>query len=1248
MKKICIVNEKNEKTNKYEIKTIVIFEDNKAPVTINYEGAQNLLSVVAIAEENGIDVLQNGIKPAIEAGLVQIVSLSNEKEMADLKANIIKEELEYMDSKEEKESLEKEDEKVLVKELKPVVEEEKTEEVLENKINAETTMFKPRTNGLPIEESEYAEYLKLNIKRANGSITEAESLLIDQMATYNKKVANMEKARLEVIEANKKVKTLSRYNGESLEDAVKKLNEKQAEFDELAVKYRSELARAVNKFTVENVEEEKEEKEETVETPVVEINKEAEEVAVEEPVKTPVVEINKETEEVAAEEPVKEENKGLIVVPTKEEIKKEVVETPDDALELTEQERKELKEEIKKELLAEMPKTEAPRRIRRTERFANTYNNEEVKEESKKDDDYKPNFILVRDNEPKKAENVKPINDEEYEVKVVDENGKEETVKAKTTSKFKKFLKSVGLILTGAAIAVGSYFGIKALSKKRDSYLPAGNETQKTVVIPGTDESTETSTSRETTETYDENTYVSGSVNVNLAVAAYVENYNVPEATRLFLQQPEVVEFLARFQNAEQLNEVISALCYGYEANILTTKDGNFRLNEDGENYLTSFTHDFLCAKAVVNRYDARQMAAVFGGDHISYEELMNGFKEYTFFVKTYFMNATEQLPFHYLTNNDPVATKELNELQKCIIDVNVRRNDHTLTSTYTDNFIAKVFDLFVVNDETINMSEGAKTVGAAIVEAYCCMQAQVDNEEALYLHENRGYALAGSNLAEVDGHFTFNYPDKTHYEFTSLFDVMNHGYGDVNETAYRCLSQQEELLAAINTMQTLDLSNVSEDQRNLEYALYQEGLDEYAEKIHNGNLSDRLLDEIASKYPMFSEEIDAVKYSRNNRTADYVPFREVYEGVDELLGIKNREKNNYAVLTNVRRDSVAYYSDYTILVGKRYTRKNGKGNGYGNGGRTPSNNQTTTTTETTTVVEKVEYEDLTPEEKVEVEEQIQELQQQEEQEHKAQEERIDEVKEELREEVKEGKTQEQLEEQAAKDGIDLDDDYAKKMGEALKEQEEGEQKRKQIEAEIEENNRREEEAAAKRAEEERKKQEEERAKEEELIRQSMEIEAAESLNESSDVVEAPVVVEEQQQTVVVEQPTVVEEQQQTVVVEQPTVVEEQQQTVVEEQPTVVEEEPAVVEEPVVEEIPVVVVENENPAPIEEGTSYSEDHDVPLDQNDENRVDVEAGEEPYIPSAKVVEELKELRAMALDMNVEVDDLHLVKTFGGRA
>ena len=104
MKKISIASEKNEENNTYEIKTIVIFDDNSAPRIINYEGIQNLIPVVSFAEQNGFKILdKDGIKPAIDAGLMEVISKSNEKKMAELKAEILQEQLKYAPKKEKTE-----------------------------------------------------------------------------------------------------------------------------------------------------------------------------------------------------------------------------------------------------------------------------------------------------------------------------------------------------------------------------------------------------------------------------------------------------------------------------------------------------------------------------------------------------------------------------------------------------------------------------------------------------------------------------------------------------------------------------------------------------------------------------------------------------------------------------------------------------------------------------------------------------------------------------------------------------------------------------------------------------------------------------------------------------------------------------------------------------------------------------------------------------------------------------------------
>ena len=153
MKKVSIVSERNEENNTYEIRTLVIFDENKAPVIIDYEGAQDLVSVVKFAEENGFDILgKEGIKPALDAKLVEIISKSNEKKMSELKAEILQEQLKFAPK------------------------EEKTEEVK----NIETVEEKKEAN-LPVDLEELKEYLLLDKKRIRKELNEKELKRIEEL-----------------------------------------------------------------------------------------------------------------------------------------------------------------------------------------------------------------------------------------------------------------------------------------------------------------------------------------------------------------------------------------------------------------------------------------------------------------------------------------------------------------------------------------------------------------------------------------------------------------------------------------------------------------------------------------------------------------------------------------------------------------------------------------------------------------------------------------------------------------------------------------------------------------------------------------------------------------------------------------------------------------------------------------------------------------------------------------------------------
>ena len=95
MRKISIICEKNEKSNTYEIKTIVIFKENEKPEIIEFKGVEDLIPVAAFAEEKGFSVLNDKevVKTCVKAGLIDVIRKNDEKKMSELKAEIMKRKL---------------------------------------------------------------------------------------------------------------------------------------------------------------------------------------------------------------------------------------------------------------------------------------------------------------------------------------------------------------------------------------------------------------------------------------------------------------------------------------------------------------------------------------------------------------------------------------------------------------------------------------------------------------------------------------------------------------------------------------------------------------------------------------------------------------------------------------------------------------------------------------------------------------------------------------------------------------------------------------------------------------------------------------------------------------------------------------------------------------------------------------------------------------------------------------------------
>ena len=1131
-KKISIVNEYNQETKKWEIKQIVIFKEDGAPIISNFKGTNHLVTFVKIMEAKGYDIMKDGLRKAINDGVVNVVSKSNDKEMSLLNAEILSEQIKYQkEVKNEKKSVDEEKPRIkLTKEdvelaeyfrkeilrangmLSPVGQKEieelaKTNErvaaleearkrLSEGKLskeefekihntyrdqlaaaikNAQKEASKETTTEqaqkveepkketkkikLAKEDVELAEYFRKEILRDNGMLPPVGQKEIEELAKTNERVAALEKAR-ELVNSNKLSKeAFQKLHDEyrlQLASAIKEASQKaEKEEVEQAKKLPKEDAELIEYFRKEIL------RNNGMLPPVgekaiEELAKTNERVKNLENAKKMVA--NKEISEKTYEalrnayraqlaESIK--RNSVNVEPTKAKVEPVKAKVSTVSPKVTPEYAKETfapKVENKKEKVSTVPPKVAPEYTKETVKPSEVKSNDKTKT----DDNNKIKINKEKSKKPVTAININETkNDDEIKTVPV---GKE-----KFTVRVKKAWKKVVATVLAAAAVVGAALGIDKLikrNKNNSNITPIPTVTHNQNVTPAP-------------------TPAQVPVLVNTVMNNYCNEYNVPANTRAFLGQQKVLNFLSQYKNESQLREAISALCYGYEANLLIDKNGNFKVDDQGNLYLYSFTNDFLCAKAVVNNYTPEQMLAVFGNTDVTYEQIMDGFKEYWRTVRTYSTVATEKLPFRYLTNSDADATKALNGLFDKIIDVNVNRQNGTLTSEHTDNFIVAVDELFVQNDQGLKLTEGTKTIAAAIVDGYVAVQSQVANGEALYLHTDHGYAKAGINLKEVDGHFVIESEDKTALEFTNLFDVVNHTYADANRYNSNCLREKEILLTNINEMHKLARETESNVRINFATLLYRNGMIDYANKVLDGNYSQDLLDRIENANPTLATEIDTFQRNLATAQSEYVPFNVTTNGIDELLGIKGLKNNHIPFINKIREEALD--ANYTLVNGKWYTDGKGYNRGWSGIGSTT----------TTTHVEEVDYDDLTNEEKKEADKQREELENKQEEENKRREEEARKVAQEIVDGIQNGTMSDDEAMKKASDvGLIIEPGTFDKLRNLAKNPELTDK----IDKELEEKNRREQEEAQRRNEEEQRRLAEEEAKRqkefEDLIKQ--------------------------------------------------------------------------------------------------------------------------------------------------------------------
>ena len=315
--------------------------------------------------------------------------------------------------------------------------------------------------------------------------------------------------------------------------------------------------------------------------------------------------------------------------------------------------------------------------------------------------------------------------------------------------------------------------------------------------------------------------------------------------------------YLEQFANPNQFENVCLAICFGHEMNDLCMREGNFRYTLEEKN-LKSFTFDFLCAKAIVNGYNADELATLFGDTTITYDQLMYGFMEFISKMATYGTSALIAPPFEYLFD-DEKDLRSINLLFRKLAKVNEARDNGLLTSEETDDFIFTASKMF--EEEGSFTTLGAKTLASAFVDSYILIQTFVSEEEPLHTHFGETI-----NICDI-------------YDRIPKVHLAESEPGDLRR-------EQERITEEIAKMRSLIRHDTLEARTSLATKLEAEGIEEkIVNAIKNGTYEDKDLQEVLDKKPELDDAVREFRRKVIVANTTFTSLVKVTSGVDRIIG---------------------------------------------------------------------------------------------------------------------------------------------------------------------------------------------------------------------------------------------------------------------------------------------------------------------------------------------------------------------------
>lgn len=311
--------------------------------------------------------------------------------------------------------------------------------------------------------------------------------------------------------------------------------------------------------------------------------------------------------------------------------------------------------------------------------------------------------------------------------------------------------------------------------------------------------------------------------------------------------EESIEQLLSRLEDGSfAKNEYTKVLNFCRNFNSAAAKEGNFRLTEDKDNYLTISAEEALYTSAVLNNYSADELMQIFGTKTLDYNKVLDAYNSVCEKIKVYNMNAKLPSGIEGLMNKPDLYYASENS----VLAFNKNNSDELsdqVILTYKNNFVNYGVDK--------NSTPGVAYISTMPIEGF--KDANVNN----------------SNILKYKGSFN----EKGIENGESISDINK----EVSKNNYQKMIT-ESLKSNISEYNTKIATKLSASKNELVEALKNAGEDDLAAKVESRTDISSLEDEIEKNGADFLDLYNNYQKVVNGINSSAIPVDYFIEAIDK------------------------------------------------------------------------------------------------------------------------------------------------------------------------------------------------------------------------------------------------------------------------------------------------------------------------------------------------------------------------------